>query len=62
MEEIEAAKKVLESAIELGLKAGVYSRQDTVHINDAFELLDNISSDYKMMVAKLTEDKDAGKQ
>ena len=59
MEEVLAAKKVLESAIELGLKAGVYSRQDTVHINDAFALFDKMSDDYEDMVMALKEEKDA---
>ena len=59
MEEIEAAKKVLESAIEVGLKAGVYSRKDTKHINDAFALFDKMASDYDNMMAALKEDKDA---
>lgn len=58
MEEVLAAKKVLESAIELGLKAGVYSRQDTVHINDAFALFDKMSDDYEDMVMALKEEKD----
>ena len=62
MEELESVKKVLESAIELGLKAGVYSRQDTVHINDAFALFDKMSDDYQDMISALKEDKDAGKQ
>ena len=62
MEEIEAAKKVLESAIELGLKAGVYSRQDTVHINDAFALLDKMSDDYQDMITALKEGKNADQQ
>ena len=56
MEEIEAAKKVLESAIEVGLKAGVYSRKDTIHINDAFALFDKISDDYQDMVMALKEE------
>lgn len=58
MEELESVKKVLESAIELGLSKGVYSRQDTMHINDAFTLFDKILADYEDMLSELKEGKE----